>query len=680
MSFRRLLWLVVLALLLLTISCADDDDSDDDDTDGDDDDTSDDDTSDNDDTSDDDTGDDDDTPLPLHGIYEINGDDAQWGSYAGRAEIRLSEDGKTYQFVRLIEYVEAAFEGDAIAVAWAGTLDGAVEGFVAVTALAQIGFIDSYEEYERDPEMTEPLPVQGTFTQTSEGAYQGQFVGGDLIDATETWTWSEPSGDEPLWENQRQLIVAHAPPPDWLHDLFWLLFSSFHAREEMDPYRDRDDFNAAVHYTWLDPTDFDFYRENPDVLRVIQQVVDPISLAETRLRNRAYRQTLAEKADWYDQDMHDNHRNGAGFIANSWWEDEELVYDADMSGMLWTGVYIGSQALRYLSTGDEEALEHVVEGVQGQIVAYDIVPEIGQFARSIRLHDDNMPGDWLRGEGDYSDYDYKPGGNNDMLHGYQVGFFFAHLAMPDEALYNGLRDELARVLDELEQHHPDAGDGMINEMKMNMLLYMLTGELPYRQRYRQLLNFFLYDFFLEDLGNGSFFIYGISDWSGDHLNAQSMIVLTWMAEVLDDPSLPELQRGCRRTYWHMHGARLPLFLTTMAALGYEDPSPDLIEQGVWRLREFPCPKVQLNIDWRINPDFTYSPIPELPWKFDWATGDRLSGLYGYTYFEQAPGHFMYRSNPFRGYYGNESEVSLISAEYLYIYWLMMYRGLITGEE
>lgn len=636
---------------------------------------------DDDDIADDDISDDDIAPEPtLFGIYEIFGSDEAYGDFTGQAEIRQSVDGKGAVFVRLIQYTDAYFEDDEIAAAWHGTVEGDLGGFSASLELDRIGFMTHYEDFERDLEQADPLVVNAGFAPDGEGAFAGSFQGGNILQTEETWTYLSPSDTDPLWQNERRLVATHGPPPEGLKDFLFFLFSSFHARDEVEPFVDREDFQAAVHYVISDPTDFDYYRENPGVLRVIQKVIDPVSLAETRQRARAYGMTLAEKAAYFDQDMHDNHLNGAGFIANSYLVDDDLVYDADMSSMLWTGVYIGSQAMRYLSTGEGEALDHVVECVQGQILAYDIVPEVGQFARSVRVHDEDMPGDWVRGTGEYSGYDYKPGGNNDMLSGYEIGFFFANLALPEVAQHDALRADMVRVLDELEQFNEDAGDGMIHEMLFNMLLYYLTYEQPYKQRYQQLLNFFAFDFWLETLGNASFYIYGISDWSGNHLCIQTMIVATWLAEILEDPSLPELQRGCRHTYWIMHGPRLPLFLNTMPALGWDEPPAEMVEEGLWRLREFRCPKQHLDIDWRINPQFCYSPFPELPWKLDWATGDRLSSLYGYPYFEQGSGHFDYRGSPFRGYQDSATDVSEISAEFLYAYWFLITQGIIGGEE
>ncbi|HPQ70133.1 MAG TPA: hypothetical protein PKW95_13480 [bacterium] len=679
MFFSRKFLALLLVLVLFAVACGDDDDDNDDHSA--DDDAADDDSTpadDDDDSIDDDDDDDDDTPPPLTGVYAVSGEDEQYGAYSGWAEIYETETGVA--FARTIEYAAADFEGDAVASAWSGEVTGDLSAFVASASLERIGFMTAYDDFTRDVEEVDPLPVSANFAPTGKGAFSGTFTGGETISATETWTWTEANGDAPIWTNQRQRIATHAPLSDGLHNLLFAVFGGFIDREEMDPYRDREDFQSALHTIFFDPTDFDFYRANPNVLRVIQKVIDPVSLAETRLRNRAYRQTLAEKAAYFDADMHARHINGAGMINASTGEGDDLVFHDDMSSMLWTGVYIGSQALRYLATGEAEALEHVVTCARGQVLAYDIVPEVGAFARSLRVHDENMPGGWAQGEAPYENYDYLPGGNNDMLHGYQIGFLFAGMVLLDNPGYADLVDDMIRVLAELEEHHPDAADGMINEMKMNMLLYYLDGDSAYRQRYRQLLNNFFYDLFLEELGNGSFYIYGISDWSGNHLNAQSMIVLTWLAELLEDDSLAELRHGCQRAYWMMHGPRLPLFLTTMAAMGWDEPDAARLEEGLWRLREFPTPKTHTDIDWEINPGFSLSPFPSLPWKFDWWTSnDRFFSLYGYPLFEQGVDNFMFRNSPF-GYRDGASERSEFSAEYLYVYWLLYQRGLITGDE
>ncbi len=154
------------------------------------------------------------------------------------------------------------------------------------------------------------------------------------------------------------------------------------------------------------------------------------------------------------------------------------------------------------------------------------------------------------------------------------------------------------------------------------------------------------------------------------------VVVTMLAELFDDPSLPELREGCRNTYNHMVGPRIPFFMNAMLELGWEDPDPELVEQGLWRLREFRCPNDRVDLDWRINPDFCLSPFPELPWKFDWATEDRFFALHGVPYFEQAIGHFWLRSNPLDNYYDRAGDVSEISAGYLYLYWFLAHRGVL----
>jgi len=621
--------------------------------------------------------DDDDTELPLiAGMYDIAGEDAVWGTYTGQAEIRVMEEGKGLRFIRLADYADADFEGYRVAAAWEGSIAGDETGFTAAADLARIGFIDQYGGETRDTSVVDPLVVAASFGPTGQDIYSGRFLGEDLVDETETWTRIGDNGAAPIWENRRETIDTHPPVPDSLKWIFFMVFHDFHEREEMAPYLDRDDFQGAMHTITIDPTDFEYYQADPGRLRVIQKVIDPISLAETRLRAIAYGLTPAEKAAWFDQNMHEQHINDVGFIANSWYEDGALMFDADMSTMLWTGVYIASQAWRYLETGEAEALDHVVRGLEAQLLAYHIVPEQGAFARSVRAHAEPLPDGWVQGEGDYAIYDYLPGGNNDMLHGYNIAFAFGGLVLLDLPEYADLVADMTFVLDELELYHPEAGDGMIHEMETNMGLYLLTGEDRYRRRYQQLLNNVLYDYFLENLGNGSMYIYGISDWSGNHLNVQTMVVVTMLAELFDDPSLPELREGCRNTYNHMVGPRIPFFMNAMLELGWEDPDPELVEQGLWRLREFRCPNDRVDLDWRINPDFCLSPFPELPWKFDWATEDRFFALHGVPYFEQAIGHFWLRSNPLDNYYDRAGDVSEISAGYLYLYWFLAHRGVL----
>ena len=157
MSFLRKFLPLLFVFVMFAVACGDDDDDNDDlsvDDDAADDDST---PADDDDDSIDDDDDDDDTPLPLTGVYAVDGEDEQYGAYSGWAEIYESEMGLA--FARTIEYAAADFEGDAVAGAWSGEVTGDLNGFVASAALERIGFMTAYDDFTRDLENIDPLPV-----------------------------------------------------------------------------------------------------------------------------------------------------------------------------------------------------------------------------------------------------------------------------------------------------------------------------------------------------------------------------------------------------------------------------------------------------------------------------------------------------------------------------------------
>lgn len=634
-----------------------------------------------DDADDDDDNDNEPERPEYEGLFDISGKDDQWGDYSGRGELRWNQWDKRYDVIRLIELSKADFEGFNIAWAFTGVAESVNSSLVVNAELAQIGFITSYGELSREGAPTENLNLSLELIGDQKRLIV-KNLSHDLrgIANKETWQWVSPINEEPIWKSEREPVRVHQAPSPRIRDTLFDLFAGYHARIELLPYLDRQDFNQAIHYFIRDLTDYQFSRENPNTLRVAQKVIDPISLAETRLRHLAFRQTLAEKAAYYDPNMEKFHINGAGLLAGRQANTDPPVFMEDMSSTLWTGVYIQSQALRHLVTGESKALDNLLFCLRGLILCYDIVPELGQFARSARPHDENSPSDWQRGEGAFADYDYLPGGNNDMLHGFQIGFLFGWMALGQSPEHAPLKQDMIRVLEGLLAGHDDAHDGLINEMKMVLLLYLFTGEEQYHQRYRELWETFYLRLFIVDLGNGSFNIYGISDWSGNHLNFQSMIVLTMAAELVDDPDLELFKTGCQSAVEMMQNVSLGYYQLAMSTLSGVQ-SPQVIEDALRRLREFPAPKVHTNIDWRINPKFSMSPFPSLPWKFDWGVpgSPRLASLYSFPIYEGGADNFIWRGSPF-GFRDGESDMEDHSADYLAAYWFARYFNLIDSSD
>ena len=441
----------------------------------------------------------------------------------------------------------------------------------------------------------------------------------------------------------------------------------------MAPYVNRPEFQTAVHYQVFDPTDFDFYRANPNVLRVIQKSPDPIALVETRMRNRAYRQTLAQKRDYFDTKLPIQHLNTAGMLVDyDTTKAPPAAFVPSRDSMLWSGVYVASQAMRYLATQDASALDNMLRSLDGLILCHKIVGVEGEFARTIREHVDDGSS-WVQGTGGYAAWDWLPGGNNDMLQGYYVGFSWAYKVLRGLPGYDARKQKMADILNDLVSYNPDAGDTKLNEMKGRMLRHWMTGNLQDKLTYEAL--YAAGKTWLVDQGNGPLWEYGTSDWSGNHLIIQGLLVPYLVSTELGDGHASELSHGLRVALERMRHTRMGLFQMVGATLGDFPAPPPELEESLWVMREFPAPKVNHAFDWRINPSFCMSPFPSLPWKHDWTTNDRLDSLVAYPLFEKLPDVYAWKQGPFE-FHDETSSVENSGVDYLFAYWFGRLHGVI----
>lgn len=625
------------------------------------------------------------------GLYDVDGTDSSYGAYTGLAELRETAEGGI-EVIHLTEWTDARFEGDSIALAWAGTMADPSTNTVAVT-LNTVGYISDYagDSRSRDPNENAPITYRATAVKTAEDTYSLDF---DPLDAPndpwtfeETWTWREPSAATAIWRNERQFLPAHAPMPSKTKRAAFRVFASYHTLPEVAPYVDRPEFQAAMHYRVFDPTDYDYYQQDGDRLRVIQQTVDAIALVEARQRADAYRYTLAEKQAIFDPLVVDKFLNEAGMVVG--YDPADSNQPREKDSMLWTGAYIASQSMRYLVTGDPVALDNVIESLNGQLICYEIVPTPGLFARTLRPYTGETEEPWVRGEGEYADLEWLPLGNNDMLKGYFAGLLWGQLALERAGGDPDLQRRMIDVVDGLLAYNPllvIEGIKDVNDLFDRMVFVLLVHLLDPNPR-----DYLAYSVdhaliapYLERTGNNAIYWYGIADWSGLHLGVQTMLTLYEASRQIEDPlrlspgHLETYRTSMARSLEKLEGSR-GLSQLVYGTLADEQPIPAIVDEALWLLREMPTPKSRYAIDHRINPTFVMSPLPELPWKFDWNEGGRLQSLYFYPIFEQGINNYQWRVPV--GHFTGSGEGELKSGvDYLFGYWFSRYYGVIGPED
>ena len=695
-----LVWILAMLALATFVGCGDDDDddnnddtapTDDDDDDDNDDDDNNDDNDDDDDDNDDDNNDDDDDdddddvvnpPLVPFGIYDITGNDNH-GDYTGTAEIFTLDGGA--QFIRLAHYTDVTFADPYkdldydVYSAWVGVA-GSDE--IAVT-LQVADFMVEYNDLVRTEADGPRLLITATAEETDGDyvvTYAGEAGASRAYAATETWTYREPSGAEPMFVNEDVSVASHEPMPEWMKSIVSLLLAEYHALEFYDDYRDREEFKAGVHYMNHYRTDFDWYRANPDAVRVVNKWLDDISLAETMVRARAYGPTLAEKAAAFEAEMPEHFLNPLGMFSETLIGSEPLRQEESWDALLWSGCYLASQVWRYLVTGEQEALDNWLWILEGLMLAHDIPQDDTLFARAVRPHRDDGKREWVRGAAPYEDYDWLTDGNNDMVQGLFYGYTMSWLYLPDEPAYDAYRAAIAERAARLADFDNIARDNGFNEMRATLLAYLTTGEQRFFDRFDELWSNVFYRLWVF-IGDGMFYLWGVTDWSGQHLETVGTITLYQLVEATGVGGLEQFQIG-----W-ANGMRLNAtsgqVLWPIAANAFADPPPDTqdtFDLAMWRMREIPYPKQQFQVDQRIDPEWCASPLPSLFWKLDYFQGGRHQGIYGVPIFEMGGSANYFKDGPFSVDDGASEWMNGAGADFLQAYWLGRYYGVIDAED
>ena len=171
--------------------------------------------------------------------------------------------------------------------------------------------------------------------------------------------------------------------------------------------------------------------------------------------------TLQARADAYQAGIEEWWFSGdmGGLTTLSDWTDDTyttlecLHYQGD--SMIWTGMYLGSQALRYMATGDADALGEVQRIVTYMRNAMDVTDTLGYipryFAQDFWPWNCNYtePGGWkVQGVGEWEGYYWVHETSRDQYSGYWWGMTLAYQALEgqDEEKRGWIRQDLADVV------------------------------------------------------------------------------------------------------------------------------------------------------------------------------------------------------------------------------------------
>lgn len=152
-----------------------------------------------------------------------------------------------------------------------------------------------------------------------------------------------------------------------------------------------------------------------------------------------------------------------GGVCEQMYTDETLTELERLRGSgdstIWSGMYTASQALRYLSTGDEAAREEVRRMATYLHLVKDVTQTPGFVARFVALDEEPWNREYgvdhphkVLGEGEYAGYYWVDDTSRDQYTGWWLGMSMAYEALDDEEIRAMIRADLKDVIDTLKEN------------------------------------------------------------------------------------------------------------------------------------------------------------------------------------------------------------------------------------
>lgn len=642
----------------------------------------------------------------LTGIWRAEGQHPRYGSYSGELEIRPSAQVGQFQIIRVINYSTISFEGLRIqeVLTGIGVLQG--QNLVIQYNLKRANYlIQSFGVKKNREDFHQMSTLRQMISWSTGQSYLSDDLGRSF---NETLNSKRSLGPQPLWVDQRQQWASQGDKIPSALKLLWKLkiepvIKWYRNQPEVKAYEHRPEFQNKSQFFVFDPTDFDFYQKNKNIIRVVNSVIDDVTLTEAISRRNAYSPSLEEKAQHFDSQMKTRHINELGIFSKALVDAQgnQIGFGGDGDGALWTGIYVASQAMRYLATKDPVALENVKKSTRGLFLLIDVTGDPKEFARYVMMFDPNEKGEvWRRGTGVHTDKMWIYGGNNDMFKGLIVGYTWAALVVPqsDVAFWNELRQFSTRVLglnllEEKKHNRPLAyGVAALVTKDSGIVNQFIASTKDTTQNLTDLLD-----------ADSGFYVGGIADWSGINLGmAGDTAAIAMTEELLKSPSLSGSQRGDLGTYlskrrqvlmdqWDTYKSTRRDYLTLAAyafanRAGVSAPDAEMwrhnINTALWSLREIPMYRSRYDVyyDYSLKPDWVLSAWPRLPWK---SVKDKqpieyhMQGVYQYPLFEGFGygSNYIWKDGTFLFKGASQSNVIEPGTDYLFSYWMARWSGL-----
>ena len=500
---------------------------------------------------------------------------------------------------------------------------------------------------------------------------------------------TEPMQTQEPFEKLNLFQLHSVQKPQLPDCLVHILAGKFYEDPFVKSFAKQKRFKEKIHFEIKDPTNFAFYRNQHQVLRIVNHPLNENEIRLEYFKFQAYAKTLAEKAAEFEQQVPSLGLDGWGLISvpvlNT--QGQLVGREADYDAALWTGQYILSQALRYKITGEEEALRNIDRSVRGLLLLVDVSPDPREFARSLRpAHQKPFVKNdgWTAGVGKFADLEYNINGNNDMIRGLIMGLALGGELLPSPQMKVAIVARLRQLLAKSRIVHKN----LTHQLVAAGGIYIITKDSKDLQAYLSI---------LDSLENGSIDdfrlpknIGGISDWSGNNLGLVKDILRLHIAKEAHAKNEIDAVLSGSLGDWkqlkHFRVAPHTFFLAGETSLNNEI-SAESREAALWNLREFPPQKIQGpgGFDHSKDPGFVLSPYPSQPWKFLDSKRPASAGyqsLVSYPFYSSGAltSLWVWRESPFQMAGSTADNQSTTGADYLYAYWLGRSSGVLSASD
>lgn len=631
----------------------------------------------------------------VEGIWFVQGTSSARGPYNGELELYRAGDG-TYHAIRVVTYINYFYEGLKVQEVWTGRAVAEGNYLTVSYDLKQGDFITRLNGASREPsEFRNVLNVVERFTPSEKGLAT-TFTDRKASNYTEWLTTRRNLEGQHLWVDERENVDAKGPniPPQVRAAIASAKSKiGFDKDPLVKSFKNRKEFHDEHPYVVFDPTDFGYYRQNKDVIRVINKITDAISITEASVKRNAYAPSLEEKQIGYETNTVNRHLNEFGMVSTAITDEQNhfVRFEADTDAALWTGIYLSSQAMRYMVTQNPEALSNVKKSLKGLFILMDITKNKVEFARTLMPYVTGtpLPAGWHQGDVPFQNIMWLEGGNNEMAKGLTHGLLWASLVIPESEteIWAHLREKSRRLVDLTGMNDKNQSRStalglaaLINKSSSLRDEYVRSVKSAAGKKMEAM--------------DKAFYFHGTADWNKANLDVVEAMTDIVIADRLGESQIRETLREQLMDAWVTYSPAQNA-LVTLAAYGFsyaqgargnyfrsessEEKFRVSLGQAVWGLREIPYPRPNLDVqyDHSLSPEFVMSPIPRMFWKATKRTSSIeffYQGLYDYPVFEKSgfDSNFIWRDGAFLFKGGHSKGIEYSGVDYLYGYWLARY--------